>query len=95
MKTIFWVESSKEAVRSFPENVRKKAGHELNRVQRGMEPMDWKPMPGIGTGVKEIRIHDGSGYRVIYIAKYSMSFMHFANRVLRQPKKILPLQKPD
>ncbi|OGT76242.1 MAG: hypothetical protein A2W76_04750 [Gammaproteobacteria bacterium RIFCSPLOWO2_12_47_11] len=71
MKTIYWVDSSKEEIRSFPEEVRRKAGHELNRVQRGMEPVDWKPMPSIGTGVSEIRIHDGSGYRIIYIAKYA------------------------
>ena len=32
MKTIYWVDSSKEEIRSFPEEVRRKAGHELNRV---------------------------------------------------------------
>jgi phage-related protein len=70
MKTIFWVDSSKEAVKSFPADVRRKTGHELGRVQHGLEPTDWKPMSSIGAGVKEIRMHDGSGYRVIYIAKF-------------------------
>lgn len=36
---------------------------------RGREPSDWKPMPTIGAGVREIRIREVTGaYRVIYIA---------------------------
>src|SRR5258708_6516294 len=37
--------------------------------RRGLIRADWKPMPTIGAGVREIRIRDGMGaYRVIYIA---------------------------
>jgi phage-related protein len=39
-------------------------------VQQGKEPVDWKPMTSVGSGVREIRIRDEYGiYRVIYIAK--------------------------
>jgi phage-related protein len=39
-------------------------------VQSGGNPDDWKPMPSIGPGVREIRIRDAAGaYRVIYVAK--------------------------
>jgi phage-related protein len=39
-------------------------------VQSGHEPDDWKPMPAIGRGVREIRIRDAAGaFRVIYLAK--------------------------
>jgi len=39
------------------------------RVQRGLHPNDWKPMTGIGPGVREIRIRDDTGaFRVIYVA---------------------------
>ena len=31
---------------------------------------DWKPMPTIGTGVREIRIQSEGAYRVIYVAKF-------------------------
>jgi phage-related protein len=42
----------------------------LDRVQRGLEPFDWKPMTSVGSGVREIRVWDASGtYRVLYVAK--------------------------
>jgi phage-related protein len=38
----------------------------------GLDPSDWKPMPTIGAGVREIRIRDATGaYRVIYTATFS------------------------
>ena len=41
-----------------------------DKVQRGEQPDDFKPMPGIGQGVEEIRIWDESGtYRVVYTAR--------------------------
>ena len=41
----------------------------LDAVQRGLEPEDWKPLRTIGAGVNEIRVRDATGaYRVIYLA---------------------------
>jgi phage-related protein len=45
---------SREEVRRFPEGAQDSLGFELYRVQCGLDPKDWKPMTGIGTGVKEI-----------------------------------------
>ncbi len=60
---------SLDRLRDFPEDARREAGHELYQVQKGLDPSDWKPIPTIGAGVREIRIRDGIGaYRVIYIA---------------------------
>jgi phage-related protein len=43
----------------------------LTRCQRGQQPDDFKPMPGIGNGVAEIRIAESSGaLRVIYVARH-------------------------
>lgn len=48
----------------------REAGYQLDKVQNGIEPTDWKPMPSVGQGVKEIRIRDDAGaFRVIYVAK--------------------------
>ena len=59
-----------EALRAFPDGARRDAGFQLDKVQRGEEPDDWKPIIAIGAGVKEIRIWDDSGtFRVIYLAK--------------------------
>lgn len=61
-----------ERLRDFPDEARRDAGHELYQVQKGYDPSDWKPMPTIGAGVREIRIHDAAGaYRVIYIATFA------------------------
>jgi len=46
------------------------AGYQLERVQRGLQPSDFKSMPTVGKGVQEIRIWEDSGtYRVIYTAR--------------------------
>jgi phage-related protein len=59
-----------ERLREFPEDARHDAGYQLELVQRGQQPDDFKPMPTIGTGVEEIRVRDDSGiYRVIYTAR--------------------------
>lgn len=39
----------------------------LRRVQQGLEPDDWKPMPRVGPGVREIRIHIAGAHRVFYV----------------------------
>ena len=43
------------------EDARREAGHALYEVQKGHDPSDWKPMPTIGAGVREIRIRDTGG----------------------------------
>jgi phage-related protein len=51
---------------------RQDAGYQLDNVQHGLQPDDFKPMPAIGKGVEEIRIRDASGiYRVIYAARFA------------------------
>jgi len=68
---VFWVGSSLEDIREFPKDARCDAGHQLHLAQMGLEPDDWKPMPSVGQGVSEIRVHDNGEYRVIYIAKFA------------------------
>ena len=42
----------------------------LRLVQQGVEPRDWKPMPDVGKGVREIRIRDEAGaFRVFYVVE--------------------------
>ena len=70
-RVLFWVGTSLADLRDFPEDARRRAGHELHLVQLGLEPSDWKPMPSVGAGVLEIRIHSGMEHRVFYIAKFT------------------------
>ena len=61
MKPIAFVGIALDDLRHFPAGARREAGHQLDRVQRGLEPDDWKPMANIGSGVREIRVRDGMG----------------------------------
>ena len=61
---------SLEAPREFSVDARQGAGFQLDRIPRGLEPDDWKPMATVGSGVKELRVWDEAGtFRVIYLAK--------------------------
>ena len=46
------------------------AGYQLDKVQHGKQPDDFKPMPSISRGVEEIRVWDDAGmFRVVYTAR--------------------------
>ncbi len=60
MKGIEFLGTSLKMVREFPALAKKEAGYQLDRVQRGLDPTDWKPMKSVGQGVREICIqHEG------------------------------------
>ena len=64
--------SALDDLRAFPLAAKREAGHQIDRVQHGQEPDDWKPMATVGQGVKEIRIRDAAGaFRVMYVAKFA------------------------
>jgi phage-related protein len=69
-KPLKFVGSSKDDLMDFPFEARRDAGHELWQVQAGLMPSDFKPMPGVGSGAYEIRIHVQGEWRVIYVAKH-------------------------
>jgi phage-related protein len=69
MKPVSFHGDSLDEVRSFPENARREVGFQIDRVQRGLDPDDWKPMPSVGAGIREIRIADRAGaFRVVTVA---------------------------
>ena len=70
MKGIEFLGASLKMVREFPALAKREAGHQLDRVQRGLDPTDWKPMTSVGQGVREIRIQHEGQYRVIYVATF-------------------------
>jgi len=67
IKPVLWMGSSREDLIAFPADARRDAGYQLDKLQRGGDPSDWKPMPAVGPGVREIRLHEGSGeFRVLF-----------------------------
>jgi phage-related protein len=72
MKPVEFLGDSLDRLRAFPEGVRRYAGFQLERVQRGLDPDDWKPVKSVGPSVREIRVRDAAGaFRVIYIATWA------------------------
>jgi phage-related protein len=70
-KPIRWLGGSLDDLKEFPENARRDAGSQLNRVQAGLDPDDWKPFSEVGAGTREIRVRDADGaFRVMYVAKF-------------------------
>ncbi|WP_273819793.1 type II toxin-antitoxin system RelE/ParE family toxin [Pseudomonas asplenii] len=68
-KDVVFVGSSLRDLRAFPLEARRAAGFQLDLLQQGEAPCDWKPMMTVGRGVYEIRINDESGaFRVFYVA---------------------------
>lgn len=83
-------------VREFPAIAKREAGHQLDRVQRGLDPMDWKPMASVGKGVREIRIHHEGQYRVIYVVSFEESIyvLHaFQKKTRKTSRKDLEIAK--
>jgi phage-related protein len=93
-KAVVWLGGALADLRAFPADARRDAGFELRRVQQGLDPDDWKPMPSIGPGVREIRIHTGLEHRVFYVATFAEAVyvLHaFEKRTRKTPKHDLRL----
>jgi len=73
MKALSFIGSSLDDLKNFPDEARRAAGFELDAVQRGLMPSDFKPMLNIGAGAYEIRLHVLGEWRVIYVAKLTDS----------------------
>jgi len=71
MKPVIWLGDSYARLRQFPREPMREMGYQLERLQAGKEPSDWKPMSSIGVGVNEIRVRAGGAFRVIYVAKFA------------------------
>lgn len=75
-------------LRAFPATARREAGHQLDQAQNGREPDDWKAMPSVGKGVREIRIRDAAGaFRVLYVAKFATT-LHVLHCFQKKTQKI-------
>ena len=96
-KPVTFVGSSLDDLREFPPSARRNCGYQVDKVQRGEDPDDWKPMSAVGEGVREIRLRDAAGaFRVMYVAKFSeaMYVLHlFQKKTRTTARKDLDLAK--
>jgi phage-related protein len=95
VKPIEFRGDSLDRLREFPREARREAGFQLDRVQRGLEPFDWKPMSSVGAGVREIRVRDESrAFRVLYVGKFedAVYVLHcFQKKTQATPKRDIDL----
>ena len=70
LRPIVFLGDALDRLRAFPEAARKEAGVQLHKVQLGLDPADWKPMAGVGPGVREVRVREeGGAFRVLYVTR--------------------------
>ncbi len=71
-KPLYWVGSSRDDVRGFPDGARHAIGLALRRAQGGSKHINAKPLKGFGgSGVLEIVADDdGSTYRAVYTVRF-------------------------
>jgi phage-related protein len=96
MKKVSFLGDSLEVIKGFNKKAKEGIGFQLDRVQRGLEPADYKPMATVGAGVREIRVKAGSHHRVFYIvAKASGVYvLHaFIKKTQKTPKKEIDIAK--
>jgi phage-related protein len=98
-KPVRWVGSSKEDLRDFPEEVRRRVGGALWDAQLGLKAPYAKPLRGFG-GASVLEIvddFDGDAYRVVYTVRFAgavyvlHAFQKKSRRGIATPKAELDL----
>jgi phage-related protein len=94
-KPLFWLSSTQDDLRAFPQEVRQVMGYALYLAQLGDKHLDAKPLKGFaGAGVLEIVTdHDGDAFRAVYTvgfadAVYALhAFQKKSKRGIATPKR--------
>ena len=99
MRAAIFHPAAREAIRSFPEDVRRELGKAIFDLQRGEVlgmPLS-RPMPSVVSGAAELRIRDRSGlYRAFYYTSSPrgiLVFHAFTKKTRATPKQDLDLGK--
>ena len=91
LKPVVFRGSALDDLRAFPAVARREAGHQIDQLQRGRDPDDWRPMNTVGPGVREIRIRDAAGaFRVIDIATFcdAVYVLHCFHKKTQKTSKV-------
>jgi phage-related protein len=95
-KPVGWRGSALRDLRAFPQEARREAGYQLHLLQQGKTPDDWKPMPIVGPGTMEVRIHAGAEHRVFVVVKFeeAVYVLHaFQKKAQKTPAHDIDLAK--
>lgn len=97
MKVAKFHPAARDALRQFPEDVRRGFGKAIYDLQQGYSlamPLS-RSMPGLGAGAAELRVRDSAGvYRVFYFVKRAdvvLIFHAFAKKTQKTPDREIEL----
>ena len=97
MKFAVFHPKARDAIRSFPEDVRREFGKVIFDLQKGEKlsmPLS-RPMASVASGVEELCVRDRSGaYRVFYytrLAETVLIFHAFAKKTQKTPPREMAL----
>jgi phage-related protein len=95
-KPVRWVASSREDLRFFPEEVRRRVGGALWDAQLGRKAPYAKPLKGFGgAGVLEVvDDFDGDTYRAVYTVRFA-GVVYVLHAFQKKSKHGIALPKPD
>lgn len=67
---VAWEGDSREILLTFPESITQNLGFQLWQLQQGEKPVNYRPLPSVGTGVFELRDQDErASYRLVYLSR--------------------------
>jgi phage-related protein len=96
MKRLFWIGSSREDLKQFPDEVQDEMGHGLYLAQMGDRHEHAKTLSGMGNAkVIELRKRDRSGtYRVVYTVQKA-EFVFVLHAFQKKSKKGIATPKQE
>lgn len=100
-KPVFFIGSSKEDIKNFPEEVRKEIGFALYLAESGDRAINAVPLAGFGNAmVPDIVVsHQGDAYRAVYTVQFKHAvyvlhaFMKKSKKGIATPKRDMELVK--
>ena len=68
----------------------------MTLTEEGKEPLDWKPLAMVGTGVIEIRVHVSGEQRVVVVSRFAEAVyvLHaFEKKSRKTPRRDIELAR--
>ena len=96
IKTLVWIGSSRNALKSFPAEVKDVIGYALYQAQLGRKSPIAKPLTGFG-GASVLELIDdyqGGTYRAVYSVKFA-EILYVLHAFQKKSKKGKATPKPD
>jgi phage-related protein len=96
VKPLFWVGSSKNDLREFPEDVQDSVGYALHQAQIGEKHKDAKPLRGFGGAsvLEVVEDYDGDTYRAVYTVKFAGA-VYVVHAFQKKSRRGSETPKPD